>query len=515
MRNSSARLFTIAGAIAVSIATAAATADNGNPPEKIVLTHVMHQMAVGAVNGRNETHLSVEPTRANGIMAKHTQEYIANYGQPQEAARQELALIKAAGINTIGLLLSNRHLPRSQFAAMIHGYYQAAMIDNSVKIVPDIWGNPNKPEELAEELALIKSSYEKAWRRCDGRLIVMLTLPSLPDYQSTVDKMFAGIGGRKNVYLVLYDPVKLKAKAPEWFKNADAFTDWVHDSYGLDRALLRDAAAAAASAGKPFWSPVMPSFTQSRYPHPGIIPNVREMLGMTWFREAWLAAIKNNAPAAVIQTWNDLSEDSSMMPESNHGYAYYELGKYYVDWFKTGRIPTVKNEQILLFHHPQIVEGVKLPEGRKPMEGFPASHGNRFNNPPVNRTPPTDYIGVVAMLKSPAKVKVMLGETAIAERTLPAGVTSWLIYQPRNLNDPRKLYPCDPDQVYPVPEADFLITRLDKPFYDTEVFVAVERNKQRIGFFRSHRGIAAAAARGELTTIGDVFPLDHNNTPIK
>ena len=59
----------------------------------------------------------------------------------------------------------------------------------------------------------------------------------------------------------------------------------------MDQRLLEEAMAVAKASGKEFWQPVMPSFTQSRYPHPGVTPNVREMLGMTWFRQAWLAAI--------------------------------------------------------------------------------------------------------------------------------------------------------------------------------------------------------------------------------
>ena len=162
---------------------------------------------------------------------------------------------------------------------------------------------------------------------------------------------------------------------------------------------------------------------------------------------------------------------------------------------------------MLVYHHPQIVEGVQLPADRKPMEGFPVSHGKRFGYPEHLRTPPTDYLGVVAMLKSPAKIAVMLGETVVAQRELPAGVTFWLIYQPRQLNDPRHLYAGDAQTVYPKEEPDFFITTLDKPFWDAEVYLAVHRGGDRIGFFRSHRPIASAAARGDLTTIGDAFEL--------
>jgi hypothetical protein len=478
---------------------------------KIVYTHVMHQAAVGAVNSRNETHLSVEPTRSNGIMAQHLPEYIANYGKPAAAARQDIAMLKATGVNTIGLLLGSKHLPHSQFAAMIHAYYQAALEDGAMKIVPDVWADLTQADAVGAELGLIKERYEPVWLRRNGRLVISLWLDygshPLPDYAQTVDRLCREIGGREQVYFVFYSPAALKTANPKWFAGADAFVDWIHDSYAADHDLLIQAMALAKASGKEFWQPAMPSFTQSRYPHPGITPNVREMLGMTWFREAWLTAIRADAPAVCVQTWNDLTEDSSLMPESNHGYAYYELNKYYARWFQRGSKPAVEQEQVLLFHHPQIVEGVQLPADRKPMEGFPVSHGKRFGKPDDRRTPPTDYLGVVAMLKRPARVAVMLGETVLAERELPAGVTSWLIYQPRRQNDPRKLYACDWENAYPKAEPDFLITTLAKPFWDAEVYVAVERGGARLGFFRSHRPIAAAAARGELTTIGDAFKL--------
>jgi hypothetical protein len=473
--------------------------------ERIVYAHTMHQMAVGAVNAPGETHLSVEPTRTNGMMARHVSEYVAHYGQPDEAARLDVAVMRGAGINTIGLGLGNKHLPKSQFAAMIHGYYHAALADGHIKIVPDIWGDLSQVDQLAAELGLIRQQYESAWLRRAGKLVIVVWLNGgsgpLPDYEETTRRLCAQIGGREQVFFVFYSPAELKVKQPAWFAGADAFTDWLNDSYAMNRSRLPEAMAAAKGAGKEFWQPVMPSFTQARYPHPGIIPNVREMLGIAWFREAWLAAVEADAPAVCIQTWNDLSEDSSVMPESNHGYAYYELNRYYARWFQSGKPPEVEREQVLLFHHPQIVEGVQLPAGRAPVEGFPVSHGKRLGD----RTPPTDYLAVVAMLKRPAKVTVQLGERVIAGREFPAGVNSWLIYQPRTANDPRNLYACDPEAVYPRPASDLAITKLDQPFEDAEVYAAVERDATRLGFFRSHRPIVSAAARGELTTVGDVF----------
>ena len=131
----------------------------------------MHQNAIGAVNSPGQTHLSIEPTRWNGVMALHVPEYVDNYGKPLPAARQDIAMMKATGINTIGLLLGNKHLPKSQFAAMIHAYYQAALEDGQIKIVPDIWGDLDDPDSLAAELGLIKLKYEQVWLTRKGRLV--------------------------------------------------------------------------------------------------------------------------------------------------------------------------------------------------------------------------------------------------------------------------------------------------------------------------------------------------------
>jgi hypothetical protein len=499
---------------------------------KMIFTHVMHQMAVGAVNNPKETFLAVEPSRQNGVMALHTPETLLNYGKPMAAARHDIADMQKTGVDAMFLLLSAGQL-ESQFAPMIHAYYQAALQDGHIKIAPDTWTDLSKPEALSGIYGELFDKYPEVWLKRDGKLVVAVWMghgiKKLPPYQETVDKLFSRIGGRSNVFLVLYSPAMLKNYNPEWYAGADAFTGWMEESYGTSHEDMKKLEEYVNESGKEFWCPVMPSFTQSRYPHQmgTFIPNLREKLGMTWFRYSWKKAISDNAPVVCLQTWNDLTEDSSIMPESNHGDAYFELNKYYAEWFKTGNAPKVKREQVLLFHHPQVVEGLKLPEGVKPMEGFPVAIGKDFNSLQTNRTPPTDFIGVVTMLKSPAEVSVMLGETVLGKKVMPAGLTSWLLYQPRGLNDPQKRYTCDPEKVYPKEESGFFVTVLEKPFFDAEVYVSVARDgrrpgseedgagwhrfvasdARRIGFFRSHRPIAGAAGRGDMTTVGDVFRL--------
>ena len=80
------------------------------------------------------------------------------------------------------------------------------------------------------------------------------------------------------MFLVLYDPVGLREKNPGLFAQADAFTDWQETSYVQAKEQAEKGIACARKAGKEYWCPAMPSFTQSRI-GPGVRPNVREKLG--------------------------------------------------------------------------------------------------------------------------------------------------------------------------------------------------------------------------------------------
>jgi hypothetical protein len=504
-------------------------------PDRLVVAHVMHQLCIGAEPHPHHSILSVEPSRPNGVMALHTPEYLPYYRRPIEATAFDVAMMKKGGIDAMALLFNAIHLD-SQFASVIHAYYRAAEDDGRMRIFPDIWDPVNDGGDHAERLRRLGESlgellrlYPEVWLKRDGRLVVSLYthhgFRPMPDVASFTEELFASVGGRENVYLVLHSPIELKEHNPDWFAAADAFTDFPSSSYARTRHRLRQMYDSVEGTGKTIWCPIMPSFFQSRYPHNGgtFKPNVREKLGVTSFRDAWLTAMEKNAPAAFCYTWNDLTEDHAIMPESNHKDAFYILHRYFGAWFQRGRPPEIERERILCFHHPRVVEGLALPPGVEPIEGFPVSAGEPFRSRHYHRTPPTDYVQVVTMLKAPATIRVLFGETPLAEREMPAGVNFWLIYQPRSLNDPRGLYDCDPEQVYPREENGFFVTRVDHPrfpighpdyeegfysgFPDSEVYLFVERDGRRIGVFRSHQPIRAAAGRDDMTVIGNVFPL--------
>jgi len=504
--------------------------------EKTVAVHLMPSMSPGAEYVKPAEHvIGWRPSAPGGPLATYAPEYLSNYRNPKMAAKKDVEKIREMGANAVGICYNmpgNSALRPDQFHSIFNAYYQACVEDGNVKFFPDIWGLFRKDkldtniENLANEFAYIKEHYEKGWLKKDGKYVIFVypfsrpeTLPPVGDF---IEKLTAKMGGTNSIYLVMYSgrqfsqPDSFFGNAPqnpEWFSASSAFSTWPNESYGFARKQLSEDLDFSSQTGKKFWLTLFPAFTQARG-WPDGPWNVREMLGVANFMESWKQAIRNKVHDIYLLTWNDLTEDSSFMPESNHGYAYYELAKYFNKWFLEGSKPEITNEQVLLFHHPQVVEGLQVPPGIRPMEGFPVAAGfkdplprGNFNSPPVNRTPPTDFIAAVAMLKAPATLRIMLNEKLLAERELPAGVHSWLIYQPRYLNDPRHWYPCD-DNAYPTESDDFFITKLTKPFFDSEVYVEIVRDGKRLGFFQSHRPIADAAGRGDMSTVGDVFVID-------
>jgi len=484
-----AGLVLFAGGCKPEGATSAAPAEN---PAKPVIAHFMHQMSVGAECKPGEGPLDIAPTRPDGVMAMPAPDVLKNYRRPQEAARQDIAKAIEAGVNTFGMLLGPNHLPDSQFASVIHAYWQAASETPDFKMSVDIWPFDKQDglPKLRAALQLLRERYDKAWLRYEGRYVVLLKTDAHRNDAQTltvadIDSFLEGLGGRRKVFLVLYDPEQLSKTNPEVFRLADAFTDWPHISYGQAVENVGRAVQIAKEAGKEYWYPVMPAFQQSR---PSIGPSVREKLGMVNYLEDWYRALDAQAPVVCIPTWNDLTEDSALLPESNHGEAYFRLNRLFADWFQTARPPAVRHDALFVFHHPQLVSGLQLPPGRSPM---PAPAWS-------NRTPATDYVGVVAALQSPATVSVQFGETVVASHEFPAGLGAWLVYSP-----PAHA----PAEVYPQAGPRLATTVLGRPFQDAEIYVSVFRQGKRLDLFRSHRPIAGAAGRGDLSTVGDYFLL--------
>lgn len=464
-------------------------------PEKIVAVHFMPQESIGVEDRPGQGlagRLANFPSADNEARGDYLPEFLNYYRRPLEAARRDIALAQGCGINTFDMLLGASSM-RSQYTSVIRAYWKTALDNGHFKMAADLWlyHPPAKDLEGAKStLSLLKEGYDGAWRRYQGRYVVLLMTDTLKP--ADLDTIFSGIGGRKAVFLVLYNPAGLREKNPELFAQADAFTDWPNVNYAQAKEAVEKGVTLAHEAAKPYWYPAMPSFTQSR---PSAGANVRDKLGAVNYVLDWRRAIDANAPAVCLATWNDLTEDSAVMPETNHGYAFYDLTGLFARWYLDGKPPEIKKEQIFLFHHPEVVENMLLPEGRTQM-----GHLTPWQN---KKTLPTDYVDVVTALKEPTHVSVILfyaGKKHVLEKDFGPGIHQWLIYHPAPQSVPES-YPSPKDGT-----VDCLV--LDQPFEDTNIYVDVSRNGSRLGFFRSHRSIVAAAGRGDLTTTGDAFDLD-------
>jgi len=487
LRQKATTIFTMLLALSL-----AANGEAANAQSKIVSAHLMPQESVGAdILPRDEALR--EQTGANQVLAHHLPEYLINKRSPDAAAEQDIEIAEGAGVNTFNMLLAPHHLTESQFARVSQAYWQAALSHPEFKMDVDIWGlDPQKPDtidNLRDELKYLHDNYGEAWRTYNGKYVVMLYLgkpsPGKTLSATDINRLFDGMGGRKSVFLVLYDPTAWKQAGSDLFSSADAYTDWLSMPYSQSVTMAAAGAATARAAGKPYWYPVMPSFMQSR-PWGGVVANNREKLGASSFTADWERAIAGDAQAVNITTWNDLTEDSALMPESNHHYAFYDLNKYYALKLEYGSVSITK-DQVYVFHHPQLVGTGNW--GRRPFANFAWAA----------KPPSTDYVMVVATLRSAKTIGVSVAGKRLGTLNFPAGLHYWLLYNPA---------PGSSSNQYPSNSGRFTVTPISNPFDQGSVTVSVTSANGQTSNFQSSKGILPESDHLDLTVSADVFTLN-------
>lgn len=464
-----------------------------NSDIRIVSAHLMSEESVGAEIPAKDDYFVARPLDPIGVLATPIQEYMTNLRKPVDAATQDIGFAKRAGINTFNLLLSpHRIIPGSQFSSAIKAYWQVAEKTPDFKMDVDIWGvsmdDQKSVDNMSDNLKFLYNNYGSAWRRHRGRLVVLLQIGKFSSHnnptEETLNKLFDGMGGRKAIFLVLYNPSDWP-KSSAVFKLADAYTDWLETDYAHAIKIANQGEAISRSVGKPYWYPIMPSFMQSR-PFGKVTPNVREKLGASNFLADWRRAINAHAEAVNITTWNDMTEDSALMPESNHSYGFYDLNQYYSKWLLTNSQPKIERNQIMLFHHPQPVNWAMSPSRKDPTKVFPWEL----------ETPPTDYVMVVSLLKSPADIAVKVGDKTIGTETAGTGESAWLIYSKQKSSN---------DNICPTEIANIKCVQIGSQIGTGNVSVSISNGGKSLHNFESHVPISENEGRGELTVIGDAF----------
>ena len=362
--------------------------------------------------------------------------------------------------------------------------------------MPDVETEMKRQGEMLRDWAV---KFGDVWAKRNGKLIIGMQdhelFKNVP-YAKASEWLFGPLGGRDKVYLALSRyPVNGTISA-DWLAGADAIIDWdANRSYGDSLAEHLAGKDFAMRQSKSWWPSIAPSFSQSRSADATApkTPTVYERLGIMAFRRAWLDAIADDAPTVYLITWNDKSEDSEIMPTADHGYAMQRLTRYFSRWHHERQIPKIEREELLLFHHPQVVEGLELPAGRQPT-----------TSPASSLTPPTDYVTLCSFLYEPADVTIRFHRQIVAEKRLPAGFHTWLLYHPGSMPPDA---PKGAKAVYPEEEGGLSVTTLPEAFKDMELSVNVSRNGVDLGRFFSHTPVVSAAGRADLGTIGDVFAI--------
>lgn len=151
---------------------------------------------------------------------------------------------------------------------------------------------------------------------------------------------------------------------------------------------------------------------------------VFESDGFAGMRAQWLAAIESQADWVELVTWNDWGEstylesfgapketelwDFAWGPLLDHS-AFLSASRYYIEWFKSRRMPEVVSQQLFYFYriHPKTAIGFTDPV--KKVWGRPGNWEKLH-----------DGIYFAYYLKSPAKV-IVVGDHASHEVDLDAG----------------------------------------------------------------------------------------------
>jgi len=121
-------------------------------------------------------------------------------------------------------------------------------------------------------------------------------------------------------------------------------------------------ARAVHDAGKLFITPYMPYYWAVCHP----ARQYDEFQAGRGMENMWNSIVTRQKPEAVeIVTWNDYTESTYIEPTripqsrtkgipSYSHLAYYELLKYYINWYHTGERPTVSRDAVFYFYRPNL-----------------------------------------------------------------------------------------------------------------------------------------------------------------
>jgi hypothetical protein len=376
----------------------------------------------------------IQPTRAADVGRKvfaHYMVCIPTYGGDSKVAdyQREIRAAQAAGIDGFALNCGGWTLREPHYKKRMLLIYQAAEeMGTGFKLF--ISADYASGLTFDETRDMVESFRSHPSQFCYDGKPVLSTFGGKRAQTDFVAKEFTG--SRAICYVPFYYPTPA-SEMPNQAQVDQVFRD---HSAGLDGFFHFGAAGTPAQiarsnhllaekwlgAGKLFMASVTPHYR-------GLGGNYRvyESRGFEGLAQQWEGAIRDKATWVEIVTWNDWGEASYVAPFGapfqtyhwgNHWgpmlshAAFLNASRYYIDWYKTGVQPAIKEDAIYYFYraHPKAISGIKKPGDKEKVLARPGGADKL-----------ADDVFATVFLAAPAQLTIYSGAVNKAF-DLPAGV---------------------------------------------------------------------------------------------
>lgn len=347
------------------------------------------------------------------------------------AETTELNLAAAAGLSAFGLLISPTNIqPISAYLPGLKNLAKAAA-STSVKLLPDIWFSSNSmltctPTNPCDALSWaafgqnVKNymdAYPNSFLKSNGKWLILVSSALYSNYvtASQFSHFFDPWGGRSNFFVIESTGpwTDLNAfTASGWASSSQALSMWTGD-LGWNAVQYQALLSETAVNNSPLVWPIHTAYFAFRDGN----QSIQENFGITNMVDQWSHAINQRIPLVINQTWNDFSEDHAIMQTNTRGQTLVHLTRYFADWYKTLKQPTINKDRVFLFYRRQLTTTT-------------LTSATAIATPPgCSQSPVVDYINVVSMLTKPGTLELSDG---VLKMTLsaPAGYYEWLVYAP-------------------------------------------------------------------------------------
>ncbi len=491
---------------------AQATGSHNQPPSRpFVFAHYMHCFVLGGIN-KNDDRVTdpdeLTDTKDWPPIGEESEFFgprLARFAASGAAANQEeFDLAEKVNVDAFGLLLYPEVL-HDQFAAAITMAVTNAS-HSAVKILPEMWGNIWTDDYKTFGVA-VKAFFDahpgsQAYRHDKPMFLFAIPYPNrrlvaadTSMLQGKIDDFLKPWGGESRAYVIVYVSYDVATSIQYPFiRYADAVGIWTPED---DFSALHSQAAAevALDLHKDLAWPVAPAFYQRRAG--GFPMEYGNSFGAARYIDAWLAAVRMRPAFVDIQTWNDFSEDTAIVPSNRAGRTWLDLTAYFSSWAKTQRPPVVKSDTVMLFHPLQLA-GATLSQPRALTTNYDWRH----------KSPTVDYLDCVTILRKPATVALRLGGQ-IWRQHVPAGLHDWVVYSPHS--PPRQQGVREVKEwaaLYPQDSQYRSITVVSALSAGTPT-VELSRQGRVLTKLRSRAAYGASGRFQDLVVVGDEVKVNH------